>query len=68
LAYPELIFSCPKKSGKTTFAAIFVITILVLFGDAYPEAICAANDYEQSVGRVFAANQANRRVFAIAAR
>ena len=45
----------PKKSGKTTFAAIYVITIVLLFGGAYPEAICAANDYEQSVGRVFAA-------------
>lgn len=54
LLYSEMMYACPKKSGKTTFAAIFVITILVLFGDAYPEAICAANDYDQSVGRVFA--------------
>ena len=28
---------------------------MLLYGGAYPEAICAANDYEQSVGRVFAA-------------
>jgi phage terminase large subunit-like protein len=55
LLYPEQIYACPKKSGKTTFAAIFVITTILLFGGAYPEAICAANDYEQSVGRVFAA-------------
>src|SRR5262245_37595134 len=41
LLYPELMYCCPKKSGKTTFAAIFVITILVLFGENYPEAICA---------------------------
>jgi phage terminase large subunit-like protein len=54
LLYPEQIFSCPKKSGKTTFAALFVITIVLLFGGAYPEAICAANDREQSIGRVFA--------------
>ena|SRR5215472_13581632 len=40
LLYSELMYACPKKSGKTTFAAIFVITILALFGDAYPEAIC----------------------------
>jgi hypothetical protein len=26
-----------------------------LYGGAYPEAICAANDYDQSVARVFAA-------------
>ena len=31
------------------------ITMLLLYGGVYAEAICAANDYEQSVGRVFAA-------------
>ena len=55
LVYPDQVYACPKKSGKTTFAAIYVITITLLYGGAYPEAICAANDYEQSVGRVFAA-------------
>ena len=55
LLYPEQVYSCPKKSGKTTFAAIYVITMVLLFGGAYAEAICAANDHEQSVGRVFAA-------------
>jgi len=55
LLYPELIYACPKKSGKTTFAAIFVITLMMLFGGRYAEAICCANDYEQSVGRVHAA-------------
>ena len=55
LLFPEQVYSCPKKSGKTTFAAIYVITVVLLFGGAYPEAICAANDREQSVGRVFAA-------------
>ncbi len=53
LLYPELIYSCPKKSGKTTLAAIFVITLLLLFGDALPEAVIAANSYEQTVARVF---------------
>jgi len=55
LLYPEQVYACPKKSGKTTFAAIYVITIVLLYGGAYAEAICAANDREQSVGRVFAA-------------
>jgi phage terminase large subunit-like protein len=55
LLYPEQVYACPKKSGKTTFAAIYIITIVLLFGGAYAEAICAANDYDQSVGRVFAA-------------
>jgi phage terminase large subunit-like protein len=55
LLYPEQVYACPKKSGKTTFAAIYIITMLFLFGGAYGEAICAANDYDQSVGRVFEA-------------
>jgi phage terminase large subunit-like protein len=55
LLYPEQIYSCPKKSGKTTFAAIYVLTMVLIFGYTFPEAICAANDLEQSVGRVFAA-------------
>lgn len=55
LRYPEQIYACPKKSGKTTFAAVYALTFALLFGDAYPEVVCAANDYEQSVGRVFSA-------------
>ena len=40
LLYPEQVYACPKKSGKTTFAAIYVITVVLLYGGAYPEAIC----------------------------
>ena len=54
LVYREQVYACPKKSGKTTFAAIFVITIVLLYGGAYAEAICAANDRDQSIERVFA--------------
>ena len=53
LLYPEQIYSCPKKSGKTTFAGIHALTLLLLFGGSYPEATICANDQEQSVGRVF---------------
>lgn len=55
LQYPEQLYACPKKSGKTTFAAIYVIAVVLLYGGRFAEAICAANDLEQSVGRVFAA-------------
>ena len=34
LLYPELLYAAPKKSGKTTFAAIIVITIVTLFGES----------------------------------
>jgi phage terminase large subunit-like protein len=53
LLYPEQVYACPKKSGKTTFAAIHGLTVILLFGSSYPEAVCVANDYEQALGRVF---------------
>jgi Phage Terminase len=53
LLYPEQIFGAIKKSGKTGFAAILVITILLLYGGRYAEAYCVANDFEQAQGRVF---------------
>jgi hypothetical protein len=53
LLYPEQIYACPKKSGKTTFAALHVLTHTLLFGGAYPEATLCANDQEQARGRVF---------------
>jgi hypothetical protein len=55
LKFPEQVYSAGKKSGKTTFAALHVLTTVLLFGGRHPEAICAANDLEQSVGRVFEA-------------
>jgi hypothetical protein len=42
LLYPELIYAAIKKSGKTTFAGLFVVTVIVLFGDRYAEAYCVA--------------------------
>ena len=59
LKYPELIYSCPKKSGKTAFAALFTLTVLLIYGGAFPEATLCANDQEQATGRVF---QAIRRI------
>src|SRR5215831_12149556 len=53
LLYPEQVYSRPKKSGKTTFAALHVLTLTLLFGGAYPEATLCANDQEQARGRVF---------------
>jgi phage terminase large subunit-like protein len=53
LLYPELIYGAIKKSGKTSFAALFVITPLLLFGGRYAEAYVIANDLEQAQGRVF---------------
>jgi phage terminase large subunit-like protein len=53
LMYSEWLYSCPKKSGKTTFAAIVCLVVILLYGGHYPEATLAANDQDQAVGRVF---------------
>jgi Phage Terminase len=55
LLHPELIYAAPKKSGKSAFGAILVITVVVLFGDRFAEAYCVANDLEQAQGLVFEA-------------
>ena len=53
LRYPEQVYACPKKSGKTTFAALHTLITTLLFGGSYPEATVLANDLEQARGRVF---------------
>lgn len=53
LLYPELIYSAPKKSGKTTLAALFILTIILLFGGRFGEAYAVANDLEQAQSRVY---------------
>jgi hypothetical protein len=55
LLYPDQVYSAPKKSGKTAFAAMHALTMTLLFGGAYPEATCLANDLEQAQSRVFEA-------------
>ncbi|SRR5579883_502344 len=53
LLYNEWLYSCPKKSGKTTFAAMVILTVVLLFGGRFPEAFALANDQEQAQSRVF---------------
>jgi phage terminase large subunit-like protein len=55
LRYPEMIFSAPKKSGKTGLAAMIVIYVVCVLGGKFAEGICVANDLEQAQGRVFQA-------------
>jgi hypothetical protein len=55
LLHPELIYSAPKKSGKTVFAALMLLTIVLLYGGRNAEGYIAANDFEQAQGRVFEA-------------
>lgn len=55
LPYAELVYSAPKKSGKTTLAAIVLIYVTTVLGGRYAEGYCCANDSDQAQGRVFQA-------------
>jgi phage terminase large subunit-like protein len=47
LPYSEVVYSCPKKSGKTTIAAL-VMEYFGLFIEAPNEVYSCANDLEQA--------------------
>jgi hypothetical protein len=54
LLYPELVYGAPKKSGKTTLAALVVLVMVLLRSDGrFAEGYCVANDFEQAQSRVF---------------
>jgi phage terminase large subunit-like protein len=55
LRYSELVFSAPKKSGKTATAAMAVLCLVIALGGPSAESYCAANDFDQAQGRVFQA-------------
>jgi hypothetical protein len=55
LIYPEQLYSCPKKSGKTGFAAMHLLTTTLVFGGRFAEGYAIANDLDQAQGRVFLA-------------
>jgi phage terminase large subunit-like protein len=59
LVYPEQLYGAPKKSGKTGFAAMHLLTTTLVFGGRFAEGYAIANDFEQAQGRVF---QAVRRI------
>src|SRR5690242_622087 len=55
LPFPELLFSGPKKTGKTALAAMMTLYAIVVLGGRYAEGYCVANDFDQAAGRVFSA-------------
>ena len=53
LLFPESV-TAPKQSGKTTLAALIVLTMVLLRNDARSgEGLLAANDFDQAASRVF---------------
>ena len=59
MLYQTLLYSCPKKSGKTEFSGMLMTTVLLLFGGRFAEGYVVANDLEQAQSRCF---EAVRRV------
>jgi hypothetical protein len=53
MRYPELVFSGPKKSGKTGFAAMILIYVVRVLGGRYAEGYVLANSHEQASLRMF---------------
>ena len=51
---PSSVYGAPKKSGKTTLAALIVLVMVLLRNDGrFAEGYCVANDFEQAQSRVF---------------
>jgi phage terminase large subunit-like protein len=55
LPFSEMVFSGPKKSGKTAIAAMALIYVVVVLGGNFAEGYAVANDREQAETRVFQA-------------
>jgi phage terminase large subunit-like protein len=55
LRFPEQIWSAPKKSGKTAFAAMMLLYVVRVLGGRFAEGYCCANDFDQAQARVFTA-------------
>ncbi len=53
LPYSEVVFSAPKKSGKTRLAAMALLYVVVAVSGASAEAYIASNSREQANERVF---------------
>ena len=53
LPFSEIVFSCPKKSGKSATTAMAMIYVIVVLGGPFAEGYACANDYEQAKGRVY---------------
>jgi phage terminase large subunit-like protein len=53
--YPEMLYSAPKKSGKTATAAMIALYVAIVLAGNYGEIYCLANDFDQAQSRVFGA-------------
>ena len=50
-----MVYSTGRKGGKTGFAAMMMLTAVLLFGGRFAEGYCVANEFENAPGRVYQA-------------
>ena len=53
LPYREILWSCIKKSGKSTFGALCLLYTIICLGGPYSESYIISNDLSQSQDRIF---------------
>ena len=53
LVHRTWVYGSIKKSGKSTFGALLMIVVVLLYGGRFAEGYCVANDLEQALSRVF---------------
>ena len=54
LPYRDILWSCIKKSGKSTFGALCLLYTVICLGGKYAEAYVISNDLAQAQDRIFA--------------
>jgi hypothetical protein len=53
LPYRDILWSCIKKSGKSTFGALCLLYTVLCLGGKYAEAYVISNDLAQAQDRIF---------------
>lgn len=53
LPYKDILWSCIKKSGKSTFGALCTLYTMICLGGRFAEGYVIANGYEQAQSRIF---------------
>src|SRR5712691_3341302 len=53
LPYRDILWSCIKKSGKSTFGALCLLYTTICLGGRFAESYVIANDYDQAQSRIF---------------
>jgi hypothetical protein len=53
LPYKDIVWSCIKKSGKSTFGALCLLYTVICLGGKYAESYVISNDLAQAQDRIF---------------